>query len=245
MDHAAGIAHLRHEYGLFEAAVAAAAPDTAVPSCPDWTVADLTEHVAAVYAHKVACIRTGAEPKPWPPAGGVEPLGRAWAELIEELTTRSPEHAAHTWFTSDQTVGFWIRRMAHETAIHRVDAELAAGRAPGPVHPELAVDGIDEVLRVFVEFASDGWPEDFTEVLDGADRRPVLVDTETRAWSITAGTERIRISDAEPGTPAAATVAGEPGLIYRWLWGRGGDVELVGDTALATQLTTIMKPALQ
>lgn len=230
---------------MLEAAVAAAAHDAAVPSCPGWTVADLTEHVAEVYAHKVACIRIGAEPKPWPPAGGVAPLARAWSELIEELTTRSPEHTAYSWYAPDQTVGFWIRRMAHETAIHRVDAELAAGRTPAPIHPELAVDGIDEVLRVFVEFACEGWPEEFSEVLEAADHRPVLVDAATRAWSVTAGTERIRIADAAPGAPAAATVTGEPGLIYRWLWGRGGEIEVQGDDALAAQLTTVMKPALQ
>lgn len=245
MDHAAGIAHLRHEHGLFEAAVAAAAPDAAVPSCPAWTVADLTEHVAEVFAHKVACIRTGAEPEPWPPAGGVGPLDRAWAELIEELTTRPPEHHAYTWFTPDQTVGFWIRRMAHETAIHRIDAELAAGVAPGPVDPELAVDGIDEVLRVFVEFSCDGWPEYFAELLAGADHRPVLIDAGSRAWRVTAGRERIAIADADPGEAADARVTGDPGLVYRWLWGRGGDVELLGDTALAAQLTTVMVPALQ
>jgi uncharacterized protein (TIGR03083 family) len=245
MDHTAGIAHLRHEYGLFQAAVAAAAPDAVVPTCPDWTATDLQTHVTTVYAHKVACIRTGAEPEPWPPVGGVGTLDRAWAELIEELTTRPPEHPAHTWFPPDQTVGFWIRRMAHETAIHRVDAELAAGIAPGPVDPELAIDGIDEVLRVSVEFASESWPEDFADVLAGADRRPVLVDAGSRAWRVTAGRERILVADPDPGDAADARVTGEPGLIYRWLWGRGGDVKLLGDSALTTQLTTLMVPALQ
>lgn len=245
MDHAAGIAHLRHEYGLFEAAVAAAAPDATVPSCPEWSAADLADHVAMVYAHKVVCIRTGAQPKPWPPAEGIGPLERVFAELIEELGARSPQEPASTWFPKDQTVGFWVRRMVHETAIHRIDAELAAGIEPHPVHPELAVDGIDEMLRVSVEFCSDSWPEDFTEVLVDADHRPVLVDAGGRAWSITAGTERVLIADAEPGAAADATVTGDPGLIYRWLWGRGGDVELVGDTALGAQLTKVLQPALQ
>jgi uncharacterized protein (TIGR03083 family) len=53
---------------------------------------------------------------------------------------------AWTW-APDGTVGFWQRRQAHETAIHRVDAELAAG-PPTPVPAALAADGIDEWLAL-------------------------------------------------------------------------------------------------
>src|SRR5436309_8128038 len=38
-----------------------------VPSCPGWTVADLTRHVGEVYLHKTLAMREGAEPVPWPP----------------------------------------------------------------------------------------------------------------------------------------------------------------------------------
>ena len=46
-------------------------------------------------------------------------------------------------------MGFWFRRMAHETVIHRVDAELAAGLPTAHVPDDLAIDGIDEVSRFF------------------------------------------------------------------------------------------------
>ena len=42
--------------------------DARVPSCPDWTVDDLTWHVGMVYLHKAVTMREGAEPKPWPPS---------------------------------------------------------------------------------------------------------------------------------------------------------------------------------
>jgi Mycothiol maleylpyruvate isomerase N-terminal domain len=42
-------------------------PSAAVPSCPGWTVAELTWHVGAVYLHKTLAMRQGAEPNPWPP----------------------------------------------------------------------------------------------------------------------------------------------------------------------------------
>jgi hypothetical protein len=51
----------------------------------------------------------------------------------------------------DQTVGFWIRRMAQETVVHRVDAELAAEVAPGAIPDDIALDGIDEFLIAFIE----------------------------------------------------------------------------------------------
>jgi len=40
---------------------------------------------------------------------------------------------------------FWARRMAHETAVHRADAEITAGRQP-EVEPDIAADAIDEWL---------------------------------------------------------------------------------------------------
>ena len=44
---------------------------------------------------------------------------------------------------------FWARRQAHETAIHRVDAESALGRQP-TIDGQFAVDGIDELLLGFM-----------------------------------------------------------------------------------------------
>src|SRR5258708_3724435 len=58
----------------------------------------------------------------------LELLDRAYAALSAEFAARRPEDHTFTWYDPDQTVGFWIRDMAQETVIHRVDAELAAGR---------------------------------------------------------------------------------------------------------------------
>src|SRR5579872_477399 len=128
-----------------------------VPTCPDWTAADLTRHVAKVYLHKIECMRLGKEPAPWPPEGlGAEDalalLDRAYASLLEEFAWRKPEDPAGNWYAPDPTVGFWIRRMAQETVIHRIDAELATGNAVHGVPPDLAVDGVDELLKIFVAY---------------------------------------------------------------------------------------------
>ena len=47
--------------------------------------------------------------------------------------------------------------MAHETAVHRVDAEHAAGREHR-LAPELAADGIDEFLEFFFPLAAADAP---------------------------------------------------------------------------------------
>jgi len=43
--------------------------------------------------------------------------------------------------------GFWVRRMAHETIVHRADARHAAGDATD-IPADLAADAIDEWLTV-------------------------------------------------------------------------------------------------
>ena len=102
-----------------------------VPTCPGWTVTDLTRHVGEVYLHKVEMMRQGQHPEGWPPAAlqQSEPVGlltRGYGELIAEFAAHSPDDATATWYGPDQTVRFWIRRMAQETVTHRIDAELGA-----------------------------------------------------------------------------------------------------------------------
>ena len=48
----------------------------------------------------------------------------------------------------DQTAGFWLRRITHDTLVHRLDAELAVGRAVA-VTPDLAADGVCDLLDLF------------------------------------------------------------------------------------------------
>ena len=58
---------------------------------------------------------------------------------------------------------FWGRRMAHETAVHRADAELATGREPA-FAPDIAADAIDEWLG-FLSGPVNGGPDPRLEAL--------------------------------------------------------------------------------
>ena len=79
---------------------------------------------------------------------------RAYSSVLAEFAARRPQDPAGSWYTPDQTVGFWIRRMAQEKVIHSMDAELGIGQPVAPVPADLAVDGIDELLRVLWPTAS-------------------------------------------------------------------------------------------
>jgi uncharacterized protein (TIGR03083 family) len=237
MDHHTYLAHLERDGELLRAAAAGdlAAP---VPACAGWTARDVVEHTAEVYEHKIRCMVDGAAPDPWPPQwpDDREPLqwfADAHARLLAELRSRNPEDHAATWYPPDQTVGFWGRRMAQETAVHRVDAESAAG-APGPVDPELAVDGIDEIL--FVMLLGD-WTDD-PEPPEGTVRVNVRAGGDT--FSVTSGPAEVTVlRNPDHAAPEAdATVAGDPSDVLLWLWGRAGDgaVEREGDPAATAEL---------
>ncbi len=238
--------------------VAAGADLTAmVPSCPDWTVADLVRHVGVVYLHKVECMRLGSHPEQWPPPGvnEEEPLAlldRTYAALAAEFAARDPESTAFTWYSPDQTVGFWIRRMAQETVIHRVDADLGAGAPIAPIPADLALDGIDEFLVAFVEYGSRAWPDEYGDILATADGRAVRVETPDAAWLVRPTPEAVEVSAADTTassdtTAADAVVRGEPASLLLWLWNRAGDdtVNISGATDAVAYLRKVLAAGAQ
>ncbi|CAN5342914.1 maleylpyruvate isomerase family mycothiol-dependent enzyme [soil metagenome] len=201
-----------------------------VPPCPGWTVADLVEHLARVYQHKIACMRQQRDPEPWPPESPADLL--RWledstVELLAELSERGPAAPSYTWHEPDQTVGFWYRRMAQETAVHRVDAQLARGAAD-PIDPELALDGVDELLDIF--FAGD-WSDLPQPELVGR----VGLRAADRSWLVVLDPEEVRI-EALAGDPDAVVTAAPSDLLL-WLWGRpAADVQLSGDADAVDRL---------
>lgn len=225
--------------------VAPAGLGAAVPSCPGWTVADLTRHVGEVYRHKTLAMQEGAEPEQGPSEAPAdeEPLAlldRAYAGLLDEFAARKPEDATGTWYAPDQTVGFWIRRMAQETVIHRIDAELGTGQPVAPVPDDLAIDGIDEVLKVFTEYDVAGWGSYFADVLGGSPGRTYTVRTAGAAWRVHTGPGKFTVED---GAAAGAdlTVSGPPAAVLRWLWnretpGEPSEVTVEGDPAAREEL---------
>ena len=207
-----------------------------VPSCPEWTVHDLTWHVGMVYLHKTTAMQEGAEPENWPPdydggASALDLIDDAYRQLVAEFAAHDPAEASGTWYRPDQTVGFWIRRMAQETVIHRIDAELGAGERVTPVAGDLAVDGIDELLKVFVGYGVSDWPDYFTEALKDSPGRTYLITADAGAdnpgvsWLVTTSPGQFIVAGG-PGERVSGTVtpdvtvSGPPTDVLRWAWNR-------------------------
>lgn len=134
--------------------VSEADPALPVPACPGWTLRNLVTHVgrAQRWAAAIAATRS-AEFIPFRSVpDGKLPDDRqaqsAWLNTGAQRVIAAVQAAGSdpVWaFGSLRPASFWGRRMAHETALHRADAELAAGKEPA-FTPELAGDAIDEWL---------------------------------------------------------------------------------------------------
>ena len=174
-DHDWYVAALAPEVDGFAAAISAADPGAPVPPCPDWAVRDLATHLGFVHRWATHLVVTRADGFvnrkdlgfEAPSADGE--LGAWLAEgggaLLEALRSTPGDTPVWAW-GPDHHARFWSRRQLHETAMHRADAELALGQQPS-IAPEVAVDGIDELLALFTSMrkvperlAADGHEND-------------------------------------------------------------------------------------
>lgn len=246
------LASLARDSALLVAAVQAAPADAEVPACPGWTAADLAHHVALVQSFWASVV--GREPGAGLPGGDVVPLERpaddaaiaallrdATARLVTALAGRDPREPCWSWHPEGHTVGWVTRRQQHEALVHRVDAEQTAGRGVTPLDPDLAADGVDEVLDVLL----GGHPAWTTFVPDPG-TAAVVVDAPgeaPRRWDVELG--RVRGTGPESGreydVPGGrlvdggdepdAAVLGTAADLDLWLWGRGGPeaLRVIGD----------------
>lgn len=136
----------------FAAALKQADPDLPVPSCDDWSVGDLVDHLAGVH-HWAAAMARDEDEEPLPvPLDLVAAYDAQAAELRETLSELGPEATGRilNGLTEDGRgpVSFWFRRQVHETLIHLWDIRSALGLAAPEVSSELWADTVDEVLSV-------------------------------------------------------------------------------------------------
>jgi len=220
--------------------------DPPVPACQGWTLADLVLHTGMVHRHKLEVVRgrLAEPPRPWPPpAPPLADLPRWYeqglAELVTVLEDADPGTRVWTFHRPDQTVAFWHRRMAQETAVHRVDAESAHGD-PRPVPAALAADGVAELLEVFLAPHSEGEP------VGGRGETLHLHATDAEGeWRL-----RLLPAGVELGQghgQSDATAAGTASDLLLYLWGRAGPepLERSGDPALLSRVRELAAAATQ
>ena len=129
-------------------------PATKVPTCPDWTLADLLRHVGMLGQWFAAMIDRLSPERlppdaldygvPADPAEYPDWLQSRHVEVDRVLRAADPDAAMWTWAPGGR-VAFWTRRMLMELLVHRYDAELAVG-AVTEIDPALAADGVAEFL---------------------------------------------------------------------------------------------------
>jgi uncharacterized protein (TIGR03083 family) len=154
----------------FAEAVADAGPDKQVLGCPGWTVRDLAAHLHEVHDFwRTIVERRLQDPSEVPeeldqPEDFGELLGafrKGAAGLVASLREADPSEPVWTW-ASQKDVAFVSRHQAQEAAVHRWDAETAAGRGFA-IDPAIAADAVDEFLEFSTPFrADDALPLDGT-----------------------------------------------------------------------------------
>lgn len=228
------IAHLARD-GQRLGDLAHANLDAPVPTCPDWTLRDLLVHTGNVHRwFTLASREQTAGPPDFP---SCEPdsdeglprwIGDGVAELADVFGKLDADTPRWTWFEPNQSAGWYFRRAAHETLIHRIDAERAVG-AVTRVDTPLAIDGIDEICDVFIP-SSEG------QVIGGDGSTLHLHATDAHGeWLLTLHPNRIAVTRGH--ADAEAELRGTARDLLLMAWGRDplGPVQHRGnETVIAT-----------
>ena len=138
-----------------------------VPTCPEWTLRNLATHVGRAHRWAAEIARTRSPDFiefrqvpdgkfPDDPAQQA-PWLRAGAARVIEAVREAGSDRVWAFAATMQPASFWGRRMAHETGVHRADAEIAFGREPG-YEPDIAADAIEEYLG-FLSGPAHGDPD--------------------------------------------------------------------------------------
>ena len=226
-----------------------------VPSCPEWSAADLAWHLTEVQYFWASIVEgllldpASVDQLERPGDDSLLTLHAEQADrLVQLLADQEPAQPCWSWHEGRQDVAWVRRRQAHEALIHRVDAELAgAVVAPhdgAPVDEALAADGVDEMLTVMLDI---GEPPSWGRF--ERDGSSVALEVPGHRWNFgfghLDGTDSDGVEHHLPAIELLDTLD-DPALVISttavvlnlWLWRRAEltDATMTGDTALATRL---------
>lgn len=192
-----------------------------VPTCPGWTAYDVLVHLGNVHAWAATIVETGQ------PADELndEPdhrrnksvadwyLGKA-EDLIGTFKASDPGNPCWNFAFGEGHASFWPRRQLHETLIHELDLIVGTRRRIPRISPEIAADGIDEALTVFLHrMHSRGYPADLTEPLT------FVCEDIDRAWTVVPDGGTIPTVH-EGSAPDVDHVLGPAQALHGLLWKR-------------------------
>ena len=234
----------------FRAAIAAAPSlEVQVPTCPEWTLLDLVQHLGAV--HRVWAATVAAGPADEPPAETESERAQAapresegllaWSaesteRLLSALRESGPDRGCWTWWAgsqSPQTSGAVARHQLVEVTVHTYDAQITVG-APQSLPEEVALDAVDEFLCTCCS-GTGAWPHEPTAVdyhaIEGSSWRLSLSADGSRTTRLPTLGTRPAIASGEQLDAAGASLRGTAGDLVLALYDRipVDALELEGD----------------
>lgn len=208
-------------------------PSAGIGCYDRWTVVELAGHVGQIHRWVTGIVTERSTERPTtpyatPPAPGelANWLVAGAADLVAVLAAADPHDTVWTISRSVRDVGFWRQRMVLETALHRWDAEDAAGDA-ATVDDEVALAGVAETLDVYLAQRLEGHD------VGGSGQRVLLVPDGSSGWTATLRPDGF---DVAPGVGEAdAVVRGTALDLWLLLTCRRGldDVVVEGDQEAA------------
>lgn len=220
--------------------------DAPVPACPGWVVANVVGHLGRVHRSVASIVESrSTEPpatKPPAPPEGDEVIAFFESGLERLLTALADIDLAtpiYTWSDDDNTATFYLRRMAHEIAIHRYDVQVAVlehggpealgGRkVPDPIDADLAVDGIDELYDLVLPFSL----RRRERPLPTASMHLHRTDGDGE-WLIRSDGSRLVVTREHAKGDVAVRGPASDLLVFVWNRGRADTLEFFGDEAAA------------
>lgn len=211
-----------HQHGIALARSAEYVPlDTAVPSCPGWTIGRLLGHLAKVHRWVSHTLRTGADTGfdfTRPGDDQLIPFYLAGLdELVVALRQTPDDRPLPTLWPCRSPRLFWARRQAHETAIHRIDLELAVGYGVTEFEPDFAADGIDELVMGMIPDRLGAGDGPASVVIEPLDRNV--------SWTVHVAPHGVDVR-REAVSGAELNLFGLSSDLYRWVWNRADDAEV-------------------
>ena len=211
--------------------VANANPEAEIPLCTGWSMKDLVSHVGTVYATVENIISSDSIERP-PDLFSSTPEGDIfdWAKnnfykLQEVIKTRDASDPIWTW-GKEKNIGFYIRRMAHESLVHMWDAETVENEHIS-VDGDVACDGIDEFIDVSLQLVASRKESSYPDGSIHLHR----TDGEGE-WLLEVVEEELLVKRAHEKGDVA--VRGSALSLLLYLWGRQpADIEIFGDSELA------------
>jgi uncharacterized protein (TIGR03083 family) len=159
----------------------------------------------------------------WPAdLGLIDWFREGHTRLVDTLASAPPDLDCFTFLAAPSPLAMWARRQAHETAMHRVDAE-SPGSTITEFHPAFAADGVDELLSCFITRPR---PRRAPKVSSPRSIHVHATDTGDD-WHLEISSEAVVTS--RRGGPADCTIAAAAGELYLLLWNRRSDADISVD----------------